>query len=74
MTGYNNPGAGMLKNYFEVISNKLTIQGFIVIDYLPRAGEAIEFLSKMLKDGKLSLEGSETVVEVPFEEIVCAFA
>ncbi|KAK4560699.1 quinone oxidoreductase [Recurvomyces mirabilis] len=58
-----------LKNWFEVIQMRLQIRGFIVIDYLHRANEAREAFQKMLKEGKLQIEGGEHVVKGDFEEI-----
>ncbi|KAK3068953.1 quinone oxidoreductase [Teratosphaeriaceae sp. CCFEE 6253] len=58
-----------LKNWFEVIQMRIQIKGFIVIDYLKDAPKALEIFKKMLKDGKLEIEGGEHVVDTKFEDI-----
>ncbi|KAJ7593099.1 hypothetical protein C8J56DRAFT_1045535 [Mycena floridula] len=42
-----------LKNYLALISQRATIQGFIVFDYEDRYPEAIEVISKGLSDGSI---------------------
>ncbi|HEV7737990.1 MAG TPA: hypothetical protein VGO47_11540 [Chlamydiales bacterium] len=59
---YNNPTSTNLTNYFEVITNRLTIQGFVVIDYLSRP-ECMEVLRKAYNEGKLKNTGGETIVK-----------
>jgi NADPH-dependent curcumin reductase CurA len=40
-------------NYLSLVSRRGRMEGFIVLDYLPRAGEAVTALSGWLRDGKL---------------------
>ncbi|KAL9608560.1 MAG: hypothetical protein Q9167_006621 [Letrouitia subvulpina] len=60
-----------IKNWFEVISNRLEIRGFIVMDFLAEKGNAaMEALAKGLAEGKIKVDGqNETVVETAFEKI-----
>ncbi|TFK95141.1 hypothetical protein BDV98DRAFT_556661 [Pterulicium gracile] len=60
-----------LNNWFEVISNRLNIHGFLVLDYLSRAPEAVAALRKALEEGKLKHETKgETLVRTKsFEEV-----
>ncbi|MFM9139631.1 MAG: zinc-binding dehydrogenase [Solirubrobacterales bacterium] len=44
----------------------MRLQGFIILDYYPRFGEAIAELSRLMSEGKLKSES--TVVE-GFEEL-----
>ncbi|KIJ49098.1 hypothetical protein M422DRAFT_28102 [Sphaerobolus stellatus SS14] len=60
---YNNPKSTKLENYFEIITNRLQILGFIVLDYLKRAPEAIAELQKAYQENKLVEAGRETVVK-----------
>lgn len=48
---------------------RLKCQGFIVLDYMNKTGEALEVLKKGLSDGKLEIEGGEQVVKANFEDI-----
>ena len=41
------------KNYLNLLVQRGRMEGFIVLDYLPRAAEAIAALSGWLKDGRL---------------------
>lgn len=54
----------------EVISNRINIQGFIVLDYLHKAAEVRDLFIQAWKNGKLLVDDStETVVSASFEEI-----
>jgi NADPH-dependent curcumin reductase CurA len=41
-------------DFGRILMNRLTVRGFIVLDYLPRAGEAFANLSAWITDGKLT--------------------
>ncbi|GAA5906133.1 hypothetical protein JCM5296_000105 [Sporobolomyces johnsonii] len=58
-----------LSNFFEIVAMRITIQGFIVTDFLSVWGEATEQLTKAIKEGKFSTEGAETKVPASFEEV-----
>ncbi len=50
---YNDAQFNGLKNYMKIVSARATMSGIIVFDYFSRASEAIEDLSKWLKEGKI---------------------
>lgn len=51
---YNNEGPMPGPSDFgRILMNRLTVQGFIVLDYLPRAREAIDALTGWILDGRL---------------------
>jgi len=59
-----------LKNWFEVISMRIQIRGFIVTDYLSHRGEVLDIFREALEDGKLKIgDESEQVVPGKFEDI-----
>lgn len=58
-----------LKNWFEIVIMRITVQGFIVIDFMKDFPRAIEVFKKALAEGKLNVEGSETLVKTNFEGI-----
>lgn len=58
-----------LKNWFEVISMRLQIRGFIVLDYLHKAPEAMEVFKKAIAEGNLKIEGGEQIVKAGFEQV-----
>ncbi|KAL8826972.1 MAG: hypothetical protein Q9170_007199 [Blastenia crenularia] len=67
---YNKSDGHGIKNWFEVISNRIEIKGFIVFDFLPKIKEATGELVKATKEGKIKVDSSnETVVETGFEGI-----
>ena len=67
ISGYNEeePPAGP-RSFGNLLINRVKLQGFIILDYYPRFGEAIRDLSQWVAEGKLRSE--ETVVE-GFEEL-----
>lgn len=86
ITGYNDTSKHVIKNWTEVITNSLTIQGeltmdiekicecaqspclgFVVLHFMHRIQEALDFISLALKEGKLKIE--ETVVRASIEEL-----
>jgi NADPH-dependent curcumin reductase CurA len=51
---YNEGGQAVgPKNYLSLLVQRGRMEGFIVLDYMPRAAEAIAELSKWLKEGRL---------------------
>ncbi|KAK2606757.1 hypothetical protein N8I77_005488 [Diaporthe amygdali] len=58
-----------IKNWFQVISMRLRIRGFIVNDFPWRVEEAQKTLHKALEDGKLDITEGEHVVETRFEDV-----
>jgi NADPH-dependent curcumin reductase CurA len=41
------------RNYLQLLLQRAVMQGFLVLDYLPRAAEAIEALQRWVSEGKL---------------------
>jgi NADPH-dependent curcumin reductase CurA len=67
---YNDKSQCALDNWAEIIFNRITVQGFIVVDYYSRRAEAIDVLSTAVKEGKLSVSGGETIVRcTEFEKV-----
>jgi len=70
ITGYNGEAQLPMKNYFDVISMRLQIKGFIVIDFLHKAVETIGKLVGAVQEGKIKIGAeNETVVDTKFEEV-----
>jgi len=71
IASYNSGEPTVLKNYFQVITMRLSIRGFIVSDYIPKFPETIEIYIQALKDGKLKIsnEQSEQVIDTKFEDV-----
>ena len=72
ITDYNRSEKSGLKNWFEVISNRIEIKGFIVLDFLAegKGPEAVKEMVTAAKEGKIKVgEENETVVDTSFEAI-----
>ena len=72
ITQYNKGEHDGLKNWFQVIANRIEIKGFIVLDYVAegKAPAAIGELLKSFKDGKITVgDENETVVDTKFEDV-----
>ncbi|GAA6012606.1 hypothetical protein JCM11491_005451 [Sporobolomyces phaffii] len=70
ISSYNEPDAPInLNNYFNVISQRIRIRGFICSDFLQSWPKARETIAGAIKAGKFSTEGAETRVPATFEEI-----
>jgi NADPH-dependent curcumin reductase CurA len=66
---YNDKTQNVITNWGEVITNRLTVRGFIIFDYAPRFPAALATLAGAVARGELVAAGSETVCEVPFEDV-----
>ncbi|KAJ3022664.1 hypothetical protein HKX48_005594 [Thoreauomyces humboldtii] len=58
-----------IKNWFNVISMRLEIKGFIVMDYLHKVGEVQQILRKGLEEKKLHIADAEHVVPTKIEDV-----
>ncbi|KIV82275.1 hypothetical protein PV11_04396 [Exophiala sideris] len=58
------------QDYFQLISMRLSIRGFIASDYLSKAQEIGELFVEALRDGKLKIsDENEQVVATNFEDV-----
>lgn len=72
ISNYNSSGDAItgLKNWFEIISMRIEIKGFIVMDFADKWGQDLEIFKKAVADGKLKVgDEGEHIVEAGFEEI-----
>ena len=72
ITDYNSSNPTGLKNWFEIISNRIEIRGFIIFDFIAtgKGPEAVKEMVQAWKDGKIQVgNDNETVVETKFEDI-----
>ncbi|KAF2724962.1 NAD(P)-binding protein [Polychaeton citri CBS 116435] len=68
---YNNSTDRLtgIKNWFEIISMRISIQGFIIFDYVDKYQDALGVFRNGVKEGKIKVEGSESVIKVGFEGV-----
>ncbi|KAL4863999.1 hypothetical protein BDV12DRAFT_201568 [Aspergillus spectabilis] len=70
ISNYNRPDTVGLKNFFEVVSMRLHIHGFIVLDYIHKCSEVVAELTQAWKEGKIVVDDPmQTVVEAKFEDV-----
>ncbi|RYP43400.1 hypothetical protein DL770_011705 [Monosporascus sp. CRB-9-2] len=65
---YNSDQPMALSNWFEIISMRITIRGFIMLDYMNEAPAIVAELIGAAAAGKIKLQDNETVVEVGIEQ------
>lgn len=71
---YNSMGSASsgIKNWFEIITNRIEVKGFIVTDAI-ESGQAAAWVKELIqgvKDGKIKIgEDTETVVKTKFEDV-----
>ncbi|KAF5022205.1 hypothetical protein F66182_5792 [Fusarium sp. NRRL 66182] len=68
VSSYNSDEAMGLKNWFEIISSRITVRGFIMLDYMDKVPGILGELIGATADGRIKLEQAETVVEAPIEQ------
>ncbi|KAH7044459.1 hypothetical protein B0J12DRAFT_712090 [Macrophomina phaseolina] len=72
ISGYNGTSGQLLKNWFDVITMRLLLKGFIVLDWVKqgKAKESIDEIANAAKEGKIKIsDEGETIVSASFEEI-----
>ncbi|KAJ0115887.1 hypothetical protein J7T55_004056 [Diaporthe amygdali] len=57
-----------LSNWFELISMRITIRGFIMLDYMDKVSQILAELIGAAADGRIKLDHGETIVEARIEE------
>ncbi|KAI1077291.1 NAD(P)-binding protein [Whalleya microplaca] len=68
VSGYNSDEPMKLRNWFELISSRITIRGFIMLDYMDKAPAMLQELIGAAADGTIKLQDNETLVEARIEE------
>lgn len=53
-----------MKNYVQLVLNRLSIIGFTLYDYPDLIAEADAVLAEAAVEGKISLDGAETIVDI----------
>ncbi|MCP5068223.1 MAG: NADP-dependent oxidoreductase, partial [bacterium] len=41
-------------NYYNIVQKRARMEGFVILDYLPRAGEAVADLVKWVDEGSIA--------------------
>ncbi|KAK7747793.1 quinone oxidoreductase [Diatrype stigma] len=68
VASYNSGEPMALRNWFEVVSMRIAIRGFIMLDYLDKAPQILAELIAAAADGRIKLGDNETIVEARIEE------
>ncbi len=64
ISGYNDTTQSDVKHWGYITTNRLHIHGFIIVDFLKDYVNGINELVEFIKNGKLSLKNSFTLVDV----------
>lgn len=63
ISGYNDKELMKVLNYSEIITNKLTVQGFIVGDFGAQFPEAVKILVENIKNGNIKTDNSTLSIQ-----------
>jgi len=69
ISAYEGDREMRMKNLFEIITMRITMQGFIVSDFADKWPAASQAVKKAIEEGKFKTEGTETKVEAAFEDV-----
>ncbi|KIK68550.1 hypothetical protein GYMLUDRAFT_237589 [Collybiopsis luxurians FD-317 M1] len=69
ISNYNDKSQMVLDNWAEIILNRIIVEGFVVLDFYHRRPEAMQVISTAIKESKLSISGTDTVVRSSFEKV-----
>jgi hypothetical protein len=68
VSSYNSDEPTALHNWFEIISGRFTIRGFIMLDYMDKVPAILGELIGAVADGRIKLADAETLVEAGIEQ------
>lgn len=57
IAGYNDSSKFAVHKWSEIITNRITVQGFIVMDFVAEYGNAVQDILGAVKNGSLSADG-----------------
>ncbi|EPQ54068.1 NAD P-binding protein [Gloeophyllum trabeum ATCC 11539] len=72
VVAYNSTGAQTFENFFDIVSQRINLKGFICTDWMDMWPQFQVDITKAIQDGKVMLgEGTDTVVDLrgKFEDI-----
>lgn len=67
VSGYEDKSKSAVTSWFEIISNRLTVQGFIIGDFAAKFPEAVGDIVGAIKAGKIKIDDSISVVDLSGE-------
>jgi NADPH-dependent curcumin reductase CurA len=65
---YNSDRPTMLKNWFEIISQRLTLKGFFLFDHMDKIPDGMEQLIKAAAEGRINVD-IENIVSAKIEDM-----
>jgi NADPH-dependent curcumin reductase CurA len=69
ISAYNDRSKSVYPNWMEIVSNRISVEGFIVLDFMSEWESATRALGQAVVDGKYSVSGMEEVHKVAFEQV-----
>lgn len=64
IAGYNDTSKARVNNWFQIISNRITVEGFIVFDFQSKIPQAVQEISAALKDGRIKSTEGVSLVDI----------
>lgn len=64
ISGYNDTSKARVNNWFQIIANRITVEGFIVFDFRDKIPEAVPKISAALKDGRIKSTEGVSLVDI----------
>ncbi|GEQ71237.1 hypothetical protein JCM33374_g4918 [Metschnikowia sp. JCM 33374] len=64
ISGYNDKSKMQINSWAEIVSNRLTAQGFIVFDFFSEFPEAVKEIVATIKSGKVTADGGVHVEDL----------
>lgn len=68
LSGYEDKSKYAVTTWFEIIINRLTVQGFIVGDFAAQFPQAVGEIAGAIKEGKIRVTDAASVIDISGEE------
>lgn len=59
IAGYDDFRKGFVRNWGQIITNRIQVKGFVIIDYAKRYQEGIQHIMRWIQDGRIKI-GKDT--------------
>ena len=70
ISGYNYPEKGNVTSWPEITRNRLTIRGFVIIDFIKDYAEGVNAIVSAIEKGKISIAEDVSVIDLSKEKDV----
>ncbi|CUM56374.1 unnamed protein product [Debaryomyces tyrocola] len=67
ISGYNDAEKGKVTGWADITRNRLTIRGFVIIDFIKDFAEGINAIVSAIKEGKINITEDVSVIDLSKE-------